>query len=116
MSQKFLSAAEILAGPRMKPTPVEVPEWGGSVCVRPLTAGELDELQLTLGKEGKQDHNYRGRVVALCACDPDGNPLFTEADAPRIAALDAPPVNRVFEAAQRLNGFGGRGEEDAAKN
>lgn len=115
--RKALTAADVLAAPRVRPQWVDVPEWGGGVYVRALMAGELDDLQLTLGDEAaREDRNFRGRVVALCACDADGHPLFTEADAGRIAQLDAPPVNRVFLAAQRLNGFGAEGVGRAEKN
>jgi hypothetical protein len=103
---RVLSAGEIFAAPREAPMEVAVPEWGGAVFVRMLTAGERDRFE-TMALDGKsKGRHVRALLVCACACDFDGNRLFTDGDLPRISELDAAPVDRVFAAAMRLNRIG----------
>lgn len=115
---KRLTAEDILGAPRLKPVAVEVPEWGGVVFVRSLRAAELDELQFLWRSEAEreEDPNWRGRLVALCACDEQGRPLFGEHQASLVAQLDVAPLDRVFEAAQKLNGLSAKEKEAVRKN
>jgi len=113
---KQLTAEQILQAPRAKPVPVEVPEWGGIVHVRMLTAGELDQFQMQVSDQPKDSRQVRGLLVAVCCCDEQGYPLFTEAQVEQLAALDCAPMERVFEAAQKLNGLARSAQDDARKN
>ena len=106
---KILNKNEIKAAPRAKPVPVEVPEWGGTVYVRPLMAWELDELELELagGDTGQRDaSNFRARLLAKCLCDEFGARLFADDEAGEIGEMDAAPISRLFEVAQTLAGKG----------
>lgn len=114
--KKALTAADILGASRPAPSPVDVPEWGGVVFVRHLSAGEADDLEFALGKDAQDDHNFRGRVIAACACDEKGNALFGEAQAGELANLGAAPAGRVYDEALRLNRIGPAGKEATAKN
>ena len=120
--KKTLSKAEIFNSARRKPEPVDVPEWGGVVHVRPLTAGERDQFEssnVRVGPDGKPSvdmTNYRARLVCLAACDEKGKRLFVDYDANEIGRQDAAAVDRVFEAAQRLNGMGAKASEEIRKN
>lgn len=116
-----LSRDDILRATDLPVSSVEVPEWGGTVFVRTLTAEEYDEFERSTfsfdgGKKELHLENVRGRFVALCACDEDGRRLFCDDDAPELGRRSKPAIERVYEAAQRLNGVAAGSVEDAKKN
>lgn len=90
-----------------------VKAWGLDLTIRTLTGTERDafeESMVQVAKDGttKQNmKNVRARLVALTVIDPnDGNlPVFTEADIPALGKKSALELDRVFAAAQKLNGF-----------
>jgi hypothetical protein len=103
---RLLSAGEIFAAPREAPRLVDVPEWGGGVYVRMLTAGERDHFETTaLEGKGKGRH-VRALLVFLCAVGENGCRIFDDRDLVRISELDAAPVDRVFAAAMKINRIG----------
>jgi hypothetical protein len=97
---------------------VAVPEWGGSVLVRGLTAGERDSFELDLRRDADEGRprNVRGRLVSLCAVDSDGDRLFTDDDAEALSRLHARPVDRLFAVAARLSGLGPEDVKELEKN
>jgi hypothetical protein len=108
----MLTREQILA-PRKLPTElVPTPELGEgtSLAVRRLTARELMAL-IEKGK-AEPDLAYAHWMVATIV-DDDGKPLLTEADAAAMADQDHLLVERLVDAAQRLN-LAGKGQ--AAKN
>lgn len=99
---------------------VEVPEWGGEVYVRALTAAERDRYigssMLQRGKEQSVNfQNISAKMCALAICDEDGKRLFTDADVQALAGKSAAALNRVFEVASRLSGLTESDVEDLAK-
>lgn len=95
-----LDRAMILAAVDLAPLPVDVPEWGGRVYVRHITAGERDEWE-SMGEPGRNE--ARARAVAFCACDQRGRRLFTAADIPALAGKNADAIDRIFYAAVAAN-------------
>lgn len=87
---------------------VDVPEWGGVVYVRSLTAAERDRwehgLEAERGTLGFA--NVRASLAALSICDQDGNRLFADGDTTLLAEKNALPLDHIFAACQRLNGLG----------
>lgn len=121
---KTLSADDILGADDMRPEPVDVPEWGGRVFVRPMTAKEHDAFDLA-GIEGAKDEtdadksymaNYRARLVAACCCDQAGKLLFVPAQVAALGKKSTAALTRVVKAAQRLCRIGPGATEDAKKN
>lgn len=101
---------------------VAVPEWGGDVTVRTITAKERDLFEAgcrRVSKDGtavpKLD-NLRGRLAALVISDEKGNRLFTDDDASMLGDLSVKSLERVLDAARRLNGMGEDSVEDAGGN
>lgn len=88
---------------------VAVPEWGGTVRVRGMTGDERDafEVGLALAREASSaqltDAHIRARLVALTVVDESGARLFSEADIPLLGRKSAAPLDRLYEAAQRLS-------------
>lgn len=128
---KILTRAEILAADDIPRELVEVPEWGGSVYVRGLTAMERSEFEnLMLGLEnrrikvGKSDdvtiqmdmRVLRVRLSALCMVDEKGNRLFGDDEVEALGRKSADALNRIFVVAQRLSGMTSDDVEDAAGN
>jgi len=120
--RKTLTKADIFTATRRGPVAVDVPEWNGTIYVRHLSAAERDEFEsgnVTVGPDGKPSvdmTNYRARLVCLAACDEKGRRLFVDDDADEIGRQEAGPVDRVFEAAQRVNGMGTKATEEIRKN
>lgn len=93
---------------------VTIPDMGGSVWIRTVSAGERDrfeERHLVL-----KHQDYRARIVVLCCCDADGKPLFTEADVAAISELPSNVLDPIVEAASRINGVGSEAREEHRKN
>ena len=106
----ILKRDEILQAPDQKIETIPVPEWGGEVCVRSLSAADRDRLEASMikvrGKERSVNlENIRAKLLSMAACDEDGKRLFSEADVKELGGKNAAAVQRVFVAAQRLAGL-----------
>lgn len=120
---KTLSIEDILA-PRPWPTEtVEVPEWGGSVTVRALSATELDAFNASVVRTKGNNvevnrNNYRAKLVARCVVNGDGKtPMFK--DEAQIIALGMQPasaLDRILTVVNRLNGTTEEEQEELIKN
>ncbi len=122
---RLLSRQQILDVDDLTTETVEVPEWGGAVVVRTLTAWERDAFdesmfQLHVGKSGvaveKKIGNIRARLVSMCCVNGDGGRLFTDEDVERLGQKSGAAMDRVFAVAQRMNRLLGADIEELAKN
>lgn len=100
---------------------VQIPEWGGSLFVRMLTAEERDayegsNFKLVNGKPEANMSNARARFAVLVACDENGKPIFVADDAPELGRRSSRAVDRIVTAGRKLNGIGEDAVEDAKKN
>lgn len=101
---------------------VEVPEWGGTVRVRSLSAGERDDFEAavvrTKGKDVQVNRkNLRARLVAMCLVGDDGKTrLLSDEDVVPLSYQSAAAVERVFAVAQRLSGLAPADVEQLAGN
>ena len=117
-----LTKDQILESSDLKNVAVEVPEWGGTVYVRTMTGADRDQFEssmVTVGADGvrKADtSNLRAKLIALTIVDENGTRLFEASDVDRLGLKSAAAIERVFAAAQGLNGLGAKAEEDAVKN
>lgn len=103
---------EILAAARHgKPQPLDVPEWGGTVWLRVLSA--KDQLALT---EGIEQRDVPFRVLIGCVCDEDGNAIFEQGDEDALMEQPFPVIMRVFAEAAKLNGLSSRELEEAVSH
>lgn len=117
-----LTKDQILEAIDLKNEPVDVPEWGGSVLVRNMTGADRDAFESAMvsidadGTRKPDMSNLRAKLVAMTVVDDSGNRLFTLDDVARLALKSAAALERVFSAAQRLNGLGEKEQATAAKN
>lgn len=112
----LLSAAAILSAPDLPHEDVAVPEWGGTVRIRTMMSRERDQFEGWLLANSGKHENVRGHLVALCAVGEDGQRLFTIEQAAALGEKSAKAMDRLFEAAQRLNGMGVADIKDLEKN
>jgi len=103
-----LTRDQILQAKNPKPIKVEVPEWGGDVYIRSMSSKQRDDYEADAAK-GIDRKNFRARMVAMTACDEEGNLLFTEEDIEALAEKDCKPMSRLLSIALDLNSFN---EED----
>jgi len=115
-----LSRDDILGAADLTPAEIEVPEWGGTVFIRPLTAGERGEWEtfLSAGKGKNEDmlKVSRAMLAMLTLCDATGARLFTESDLDALMAKNATALERIAYAAMKLNKLRPKDIADLAKN
>lgn len=120
--KKLLSRADIIEAQDMETVDVDVPEWGGSVRIKSLTGQERDAFEASLfvgeGAKRKQNlKNLRSRLVAATLIDESGKALFPDdSSVLELSKKSAAALNRVFEAAQKLNGMTGAEAEALGKD
>lgn len=103
---------------------VHVPEWGGWVRVKGLTARERSVLEnehtetVSNGNvvRNKVSPSYRAALCAMCIVNENGNPLFGQADIVSLGSKNGRALERVFDVARKLSGIGADNVEEAAKN
>lgn len=101
-----------------KPTQdVPVPEWGGEVRIRTMSASERDKWESETYGDGKVNTvDFRARFVALCIVDEAGKRMFTDEDVNQLGEKSAAALQRVFNAAQALNALTKKDIEELEKN
>lgn len=114
---------EQILQPRALPVEeLSVPEWGGTVRVRALSAGERDQFEASVVKAKGKDvqinrTNLRARLVAMSVVGEDGTTLLLkEEDIVPLSYQSAAVVERIFEVCQRLSGLAPNDVEELAKN
>lgn len=104
----LLSKSQILAAADLVTEDVEVPEWGGTVRVRAITAAERDAFETSVVGDGKGKRNLvnlRARLVALAIVDDAGQRLFSDGEAEALGGKSGAAMDRVYAVAQRLSGL-----------
>jgi hypothetical protein len=108
-----LTRDEILAVDDLKLEKVEVPEWGGYVMVKPMTAIARDRFEKQ-HSDGKLK-NYRATIMARCICDDTGNLIFTEADIEALSKKSASAGSRVYNVVLDMSGITKEDEAEMEK-
>ncbi len=107
-----LTREEILASRKdRKPVRLEVPEWGGEVYVKVMSAADQAALS-----ENVEASEFPIRVIIHCLVDEQGERILTDEDAPELAKDDFPIIMRVFAFVAKLNGLSTKELEDAMAN
>ncbi len=117
-----LSKAQILAAADLTTQTVAVPEWGGDVLIRSMTGTQRDAYENSLmvkddaGKYRVDTENMRVKLVLFCAVDEQGAQLFDASELSALAGKSAAVIERLFKAAQSLNGMNPDAVAEAEKN
>jgi len=114
----LLTKKDILEAKDFKEETVNVPEWGGEVKLRGLTASERDAFEHALFEQADSPGMkvVRSSLCARCIIDEKGKRLFTDADIKALGEKSAIALNRVFKVAQKLSGLREEDVEELAKN
>ena len=113
----LLTKEAILAADDKPHQDVAVPEWGGDVRVRTMSASERDKWEAAVYSGGQVNTiDFRARFCALCIVDEQGGRLFTDDEVVTLGTKSAAALQRVFNAAQTLNALSNKDVEELAKN
>lgn len=115
-----LTKEEILSV-RPKLQAIEVPEWGGSVLIRPLT---LDEQARMADRADRNDKalviakakNVMLPLIMWAIVDEEENPLFDKNDVDRLVKTPASALLRLQDEIMRLSGLTKEAREEIEKN
>jgi hypothetical protein len=108
---KILGRDDIMNADDTELIPVDVPEWGGTVMVKPLTGNERDAYESSnwrRGKGGVTELDLRGsraRLAQMAMVDESGNRLFGKEDVEKLGLKSAHALDRVVEAARESSGI-----------
>lgn len=117
----ILGRNAILEAKDLKTEEVPVPEWGGEVLIRSLTGEQRDEYEASMfemsknGTAKKNLANVRARLVMLCIVNEQGEQMFNRADIKLLGRKSAAALDRVAQAAQKLNGISDEDIEELAE-
>lgn len=115
-----LTREQIVSAQDIVTESVDVPEWGGHVLIRSLTARKRDAFEASVAlQNGKQRMNWRdmrARLVALCLVDENGNRLFGDNDIATLSGKSGKALDRLFDACQKLNKMSDDDVADLEKN
>lgn len=89
---------------------------GEEIYIRAMDGPALDFIQNQLADEGSGNGTMMARIVCLCAANPDGTRMFTDADEEAILGIDIRDLKTIAEAAVSLNGLDKESIEDERKN
>jgi len=101
---KYLSRDDILQTQGIRTDEVDVPEWGGKVLVRELSATEVTQIGFGMadgeGKKIKVDlaklGEYIPHILAWCIVDENLDSVFDLDSVKRLASKSVAPVQRII--------------------
>jgi hypothetical protein len=127
-----LSKEDILGLTDIKIKEIEVPEWDGSVFIRQLSRGQVDEYfsrrfaKSELKQRGRNQSEVESDVklfghdawlVAQGVCDEDGKRLFSNADVKKLEEKNANAIGKIAVEIVKFSGMSEDIEElDDLKN
>jgi len=82
---------------------VHVPEWGGDILIRRMTASEAERSGLA--SDDAETPEKIARVLAMSVVDEDGNLAFTTKDIQALAKIDVGAAAKVFTKCIEINGL-----------
>ena len=98
-----LDAKAIFAADDARLEKLHVPEWNGDVFLRVITGTDRDRFEEAWSEQKLKA--FRIRFLLLTLCDEDGERLFKDEDAEGLGKKSSVVINRLFDAAWKLNAF-----------
>lgn len=98
----LLSKSTILSANDLKTIDVDVPEWGGVVRVRAMSAAARENLESVARTDQNAIYN-RARLAAFSLVDEAGDLLFSEEEIDQLANKSVAALDRVIEVVLRIN-------------
>lgn len=94
----------------LTPVKVSIPELGGEVYIKQLTAKEREIYEENL--KDVPEHSIRATIATQVVCDEKGNLLFTADDVDTLNNAPSKVLMRIFSKFNEINGVG---EEEASQ-
>lgn len=96
---------------------IQVPEWGGEVCLRPLSCREVELFQDELAERRMGDDRFsladlRASLLSKALCDESGEPMFDAKDVISLGKKSHAVMDRLFAEARKLSGIDATVEGD----
>jgi hypothetical protein len=96
---------------------VEVPEWGVTVYVSELGGRDAEDFFHSMrGEDGKPKKGFRERLLLKTLFNAEGDRIFTDDDEAALGGKKNAVIERLFEAAMKLNVMSDEAVELAEKN
>lgn len=122
MSRQVLTSEEFFQIAERKPVDIAFPEAGNGAVIpivglspNERTAFERD-FQSGTEDLDQNRQAFREKLVAACARNDDGTPIFTADQVNRLGQSNGALVERLFDTANRLSGFTNEDIEATIKN
>ena len=125
----YLSRDDILNAQDFRTDEVDVPEWGGTVLVRELSAPEMLKVRLRVFEEEDEEGESRinlaeyaeniPAMISWCVVDERGMSILSIDDVNRLSAKSVRPANRIIAKLMKLSRLAeneGKDEKAEAKN
>lgn len=97
----------------------EITAWGETFYIREMTGLEREKYEASLFKSDGSGEIERGKIratlVAFCAVDAEGKPVFSEGQIEALASKSSTELMRAARIAQKLNGLSADAQDAAAK-
>jgi hypothetical protein len=112
---------EILGCNDSKIEPLDIPEWNMRVYIKTMSGTERDSFdRMVLEGRGPDKtaniRNFRAKIAVCCICDETGNRLFKDTDVEALGGKSSIALDRIAEAASKLNALGKSDIEELEKN
>ncbi len=101
----LLNRDQILGAADRRHVEVDVPEWGGRVRLIEMTAAQRDAYhsQMYKAKEAGEVMHVRAAYLCRCIVDEKNQPMFAASDIEDLGAKSHQVLDRIFDAATKLN-------------
>lgn len=101
----LLTKEQILAADDRRFETVEVPEWGGAIRLAEMSAKQREDFYSLFPKVAAGDSALSrcAYLVATCAVDESGAPLFSQEDVAALGKKNGVIVERLFRHCMDLN-------------
>lgn len=113
-----LSRDAILGAVDIQTKEVFVPEWGDSVFIKGMTGAERDAFEAANREANGQQKlsNVRARFLVRVIVNENGTRIFADQDAPALGKKSSDALNRLWEAANGVNGSSDEAQEEMEGN
>ncbi len=115
-----LTRDAILRAIDLRTTDIDVPEWGGSVRVRGMTAAERDAMLAAVAPRDdgspRSDSQIKAYLCAHCIIDVHGQSLFNDDDIGQLQQKNPQVLDRLAHQILQLSGIGESSVDAHEKN
>ena len=111
----ILSKENILGSIDFEIFKIDVPKWGGEVCLRPFSSKLKDKIE-QLQMKPHPNNSPRSIALAGSICDEKGKLLFSDSDIFALSEKDGASVDIVMKKILSINGLTEDQIEEKAKN